>query len=365
MKYKVLILTFGVWFLVCQSCGSVVSTQSNKIEKAHNEALSQTPILLNSEDWKFLQQNPQVYKDIVDKANANLDYQTRAVVDFSPDPHYTKTGLNTSENNGGNFSNDARMAYTQAVAYLVTQEVKYAKTAQRIIDTWAKTLKSVGSEQGKATINFNAPYFFVAANWVKDVNHWNHQTADLFFKQIILPQTSRATNGNHGLWAILMEATAAQYFQDKTLMNSARKRWEELLQNIVAEDGSMPYEIQRSGTSNWVGGPDKGKKGMAYNHYALLPASLAAKVFADNHMPVWHSKGGKRLEKAYNQAVEWTAYPERFPYYQSNNGDLIGVDNAAYFILLQRYYPNPTAQQLIQNKTLGMNAFYLKELYSK
>lgn len=320
--------------------------------------------LLNQDDMNNMSKNPTRFQSIVAKADENIHYKTSPVADFAPEPHYTASGINQTQNNGKNFTMDARMAYTQALAYLVTKDLKYAKAAQRIIDEWANVMQIISTRQGKATVNFDAPYLIVACSWVATVDNWNHTKADNMIKNILLPASERKVNGNHGLWGILMEATAAQYFQNGMALNSAYNRWQEILASLVIEDGTMPSEMERSGTTNWRGGPDKGKKGIAYTHYTLFPAALSAKIFSDSGLPVWNSSGGLLMQKAFAKAAEWTLDPTTFPYYQSNNGQLDEVNNAAYFTILNKYYPNTNAQAVIDRGALAFNGFNVLELFN-
>ena len=161
-----------------------------------------------------------------------------------------------------------------------------------------------------------------------------------------------------------MDSSAYAYLGDKAGLDKSHARWNELMRDSVSADGSMLHEIERSATSNWIGGPDKGIKGMAYTHYALLPASLSAKIFADQGQPVWKTPEGQLLKSAFDKAAAWTRHPETFPYYASNNGKLEAVRNAAYFALLQNYYPNKDAEAVLNDgEKVGLNGFYLLELF--
>lgn len=255
-----------------------------------------------------------------------------------------------------------RIAYNQALAYIITGDTKYAQATQRIIDAWAKTLKKVDSEQGRANMNFYSPYAIIAAGWTTGVNHWNHSAFDRMLKEQILPATNISNDQNHGLWACLMEATAAQYLGDQAMLQHIKQRWTEILQNEVKPDGSMPLEMERSATSNWRGGPDKGIKGMAYTHYALLPATLTAKILDDCGLSPWNSEGGRLLELAFGKAAEWTNHPERFPYYASNNGKLIDMRTACYFSILIKHYPNKDAQAVLDEGNIAKDEFDIMEL---
>ena len=255
------------------------------------------------------------------------------------------------------------MAYRAGLCYLLTADPRFAATAQRILDAWAGTLRQVATPQGKADANFNLPYMIMAASWVRGVGGWHSAPFDQFLRTTVLPVSQAANPNNHGLWGVLLNASAAAYLGDAPRLRAARARWQQLLRGEVAADGSLPQEMQRSGTTNWRGGPDKGSKGLAYTHYALLPASLTAKIFADQQQPVWHTPGGQLLQAAFGQAAAWTLRPNTFPYFASNGGHLEGVRNAAYFALLLHYYPNQDAEAVLRQGNVGMNGFWLLELF--
>lgn len=297
-------------------------------------------------------------------AEENLNYNAKPLETCGPEPHYNSGGTNESDNSAKVYGADMRMAYNQALAYIITGDTKYADVAHRIIDAWANTLKRVTSEQGKANINFYSPYAIIAAGWTVDVNNWNHKPFDSMLKNIILPATKIDNNLNHGLWAAFMQACAAQYLKDPILMKNTFYRWGKIMKKEVdPNDGSMPQEMDRSATSNYHGGPDRGIKGMAYTHYALLPATMAAKIFDSFGLSPWNSEGGRLLELAFGKAAEWTNHPERFPFYASNNGNLIDVRTCAYFIILQKHYNNEDAKEVMKAGNIDKDHFYLLDLF--
>ncbi|WP_223653958.1 alginate lyase family protein [Hymenobacter psoromatis] len=247
---------------------------------------------------------------------------------------------------------------------MLTADPRFAATAQRILDAWAGTLRQVATPQGKADVNFNLPYMIMAASWVRGVGGWHSAPFDQFLRTTVLPVSQAANPRNHGLWGVLLDASAAAYLGDAPRLRTARERWQILMRGEVAADSSLPEEMQRSGTTNWRSGPDKGFKGLAYTHYALLPASLAAKIFADQQQPVWRTPGGQLLQAAFDRAAAWTLHPDTFPYFASNGGHLEGVRNAAYFALLLHYYPNQDAEAVLRQGDVGMNGFQLLELFA-
>ena len=342
-------------------------TKSPVVEPAipKAKAAAGATVLVTEAEISALRLNKDRYAALIKGVTAKLDYQPTPVTDFSPDAHYNADGVNTNGNNAKQLAADALMAYRSGFCYLVTGDARFAATTQRILDGWAGTLTKVSTDQGKADISFNLPYMIIAASWVRDANKWSSDPFSTFLRKTILPVSQISKSNNHGLWGGLMNASAAVFLGDTKMLNATRERWEVLMQEEVSADGSMPAEMERSATSNWRGGPDKGIRGMAYTHYALMPASLTAKIFADQGQPVWQSSGGKLLQSAYDRAAAWTLHPETFPYYASNNGQLQGVRDAAYFVLLLPHFPNQDAAAVVAQGNLGLNGFLIVELFGK
>ena len=318
-------------------------------------------ILLTADEIRGLSNSAGEYDGYLRSCAANLDYAPSPVSDLRSQPVYSSDGQTSTPDR--RLSNDSNMAYRFAVCYLVSKDKRYAGKTEQILDAWAKTLSRVSTEQGRYEVNFNFPRMVLAANWVKPANEWDSRSFDSLLRRVVLPQSTSGAKNNHGFWGVLLETTIGAHLGDTALLRSARSRFESLLLSAVASDGSMPLEITRSATSNWNGGPDKGIKGLAYTHYALLPAAVTAKILADRGQAMWTTEGGKKLRLAFRKAAACTLNPETFPYYKSNDGQLIGVNNGSYFPLLLRYYTSPEATEVVATKPLQANSFLLVELF--
>jgi hypothetical protein len=212
-------------------------------------------------------------------------------------------------------------------------------------------------------MNFNIPQFVIAASWVRTAGQWDDSDFRAMLKNYALPATHAAKANNHGNWGVLMETSVAAYLEDARRLDVAYQRWQNLLINQVAPDGSLPLEICRSNTDHYCEGADKGVNGISYTHYTLYPATLTAELFLRQGRNLYTTNAGKNLERAYQKAAEWTLHPERFPYYASNQGHLNGVHNIAYFSVLQTHFPKPDAAEALQQGSVGMNSFELLMLY--
>lgn len=326
-------------------------------------AFSSPGFLLTPQQVAALPDQRSRFTAVITQCDRQLSRTPHPVTRLALANHYSATGTNHASQAANTLAPDARAAYLAALCYLVTGQARYASHAQSIMDAWAATLTSAPTLQGKDAITVDMPYMVGAAIWVRGANHWNSAPFAAFLHNVVLPNTLIRNPNNHGMWAVLLEASIASFTGDSSLMGSAQARWEQILRGEVGADGVMPREARRSDTSNYHGGPDRGIKGIDYTHYTLLPASLAAKIFADAGRPVWATPGGNLLRLAFAKAAAWTLDPQSFPYYQGAAANLIGVDNASYFPLLLRYYPNADAAQVVASGKITADGFKLTLLF--
>lgn len=339
----------------------LLTAEANK--DANRQNINQPTILLNSSDIATLRANPSRYASVITTCNGQLNYQPHPIAVLNAKPHYTTTGPQPPDPGSVQLSKDGTVAYQLGFCYLMTQDERYAVAAQHILDVWASTFQQTSTHQSQGVINFYMPYMVIAADWVRPAAHWDSHRFDTFLRNSILPLAETDNDNNHGLWGVFLKGAIGAYLGNERIIDSAQARWQEILQGAVAADGTMPHELARSDTNNFVGGKTQGIKGIAYTHYAMLPASLAAKVFSDTGRDVWHTQGGTLLQKAFNRAAILTLHPETSPYYQSNNGQLIGVQNGSYFPLLLKYFPNKNAQEAVQLGYVSGDKFMLPILF--
>jgi hypothetical protein len=321
---------------------------------AANSAHASGGLWLKDEDIRLLRKEPARTAGLLRQCEKEITEKISPLADLAPPPHYSATGTVHSDV-AASFSADARRSFRAGMCYVVSQDQRYASYAQKALTAWGDTLRAVSSEQGRAEINFNLPYFVLAASMVRGVNGWDDTSFRHLLTEVALPIKANNTKNNHANWQVFRDASIAAYIGDAALLERTRQHWMALMDSQVDTDGSLPLEICRSGTTNWCDGPDKGINGISYTHYTLAPTTAAARIFDLQGRPVWQTPEGGKLGAAFRKAAAWTRHPESFPYYASNNGKLNGVNNDAYFLLLQRYYPNEDAANVIKGGKLGMD----------
>jgi hypothetical protein len=306
---------------------------------------------------------PSQWAPLSASCEKNLNYVPRPVADFQPPPHYVDP--KGEARIAGSLGADGKVAYQEALCYALSDDVRYARVGERILDSWATSVRQVAPGQGAADFNFTFPLYALAGAALRQDKGWDDTSFKTFLRQQVLPLSVASHANNFGNWGVFLEASSALYLDDQVLMQRAASRWRALMLSQVAADGSLPAEICRSDTTDYCGGPDKGIRGIAYTHYALLPTTLAAEIFRNAGIDVYAEASGRKLAQAYARAAGWTLHPETFPYYASQGGRLQGVRNAAYFQVLQRRVPCLDGGEVISQGHLSMDGYELQLLYGR
>jgi len=244
---------------------------------------------------------------------------------------------------------DIRRAYRAALCYRLSGHAAYAVQTQSIADAWAGTMKSAFNAQGRSDINFNIAQLVVAASWVEGANGWNAAPFKTWLRTVIASLSLSAEPNNRGNWGNLQDAAIAAFINDTPA--------------LATDDGTMPMEICRSNSSDHCGGPDKGVNGLAYTHYALLPAAIAGEILEVQGQKSYASPSGASFAKAFQKAATFTRTPALFPFYASNKGQLNKIDHCAYFALAAQHFPNENARAVLSAGTCKSDIWMLQKLF--
>ncbi len=252
---------------------------------------------------------------------------------------------------------DATLAYEEALCFRILNESRYAKQSAKVINAWASTLKEFDPSLADTKLSMNeffAP-MIVAADLLNTSNEWtvgDKLRFKDFIRQIILPlNTMEPKQNNHANWGVFLVLCAAAYTDDVVLFEKAKDRFKSLIDIQIGADGTMVLEYDRSDTKNWHGGPTKGKNGIWYSNYALMPITLAAEVLNSNGFDLYNYRtiSGKSIGLAFKKAAEWSRHPELFPFYKLNHGKLKGARAVSYFEILNQHWPDPNASELLSS----------------
>lgn len=321
------------------------------------------PLFVDDSRIANLRQNKKFTQSILRKCDKELTFPTYAVADFAPMPHYTTLGANPDDDQAKGLTGDFRRAYRMALCFRLSRNMDYAHATQKVVIAWTSTMKQASNAQGRADINFNLAQLIVAASWVEGVNAWNGDAFKSWLKTIAAPLSLSTEPNNRGNWGNLQDISIAAFIDDETSLRQAAARWQALISSEVAEDGTMPQEICRSNSSNHCDGPDKGVNGIAYTHFALLPAFLGAEILQKQGIDLYKSKAAKALQNAFTKSADFTSNPEHFPFYDLNYGKLNKIDHCAYFALAQTHFANVDAKSAIASGTCKSDFWLIQNLF--
>jgi hypothetical protein len=251
---------------------------------------------------------------------------------------------------------ESRLSYELSLCYRLTDDERYSKKSAEIINAWSTTLKTYDLSLGDTKLSMSESFssMILAADLLKTYNGFTITIQDQFkdlLRKVVLPlNTMDDKKNNHANWGLLLVLSSAAYLDDLGLLERAESRYKELIAIQIEPDGTLLREIDRSNTTNYHGGSTKGQKGIWYTNYALSPTTLSAEILNINGRNVYSykSSSGGSLKAGYEKAAEWSAHPETFPYYKSNNGKLFGMNYVSYFEILNMIWPNENAKKKLR-----------------
>jgi len=322
-----------------------------------------TPLLVDNAHIAALRADTKVATSLLKKCDAESTLPIHAVADFAPQPHYTDAGANPDDDEAKGLTGDIRRAYRAALCYRLIGYTAYAQQTQAIADAWATTMKSASNAQGRADINFNIAQLIVAASWVDGVAGWNAAPFKSWLKTAIAPLSLSAEPNNRGNWGNLQDVASAAFTDDKPKLQAAAQRWSDLLASEIAADGTLPLEVCRSNSANHCDGADKGVNGLAYTHFALLPATLAGFLLEQAGQESFKGTSGAAFAKAIAATANFVRNPQQFPFFASNHGVLNKVDYCAYFAPAAQRFPDKNARDVLAAGTCKSDYWLLMQLF--
>lgn len=295
---------------------------------------------------------------------------------FEPDPptvfeaesSYTEEG---SEENlqSLRISRAGQVAYRSALLYRITKDESYAERSQEIIDVFVDNLSIIKGDVAKGIIGFHFLYFVLAGDWVRGVNGWGGNAFSDFLMDVIKPASRRDYKNNIASWWCALEAGIYAYrlnnptvlASDRKGMSDTRILWRTQIANQVCrkissiapvkyspacslsfvkdlhfseKEWTLPDEITRSTTSDFHGGETKGRKGISYTHFGMLPWALSAEILYKKGYDCYKTTEARYFENIFTKVVGWVDNPSTFPYADGQVNQLLNVRQCSYFALL-------------------------------
>lgn len=239
---------------------------------------------------------------------------------------------------------DANAVYELALCWRMTADERYARSAVRLIDGWANTVKTTSREDDSTlSFSYHFPAMIFGADLLASWPGFSAESQDAFrrfCRKTALPLNTMDRSNNWGNWGLVLVLACARYLDDDELLDRGEQRWKELLDRQIDNGGHLHHEVRRSG----------GMRGIWYSHFSLFPQTIAAEILrlAGRDLYDWRSPEGHALRQAFEPLAGWSRDPASFPYWDSDPKRLTGVTYFGYFEILNAHWPNDDATALLR-----------------
>ncbi|MET7995447.1 alginate lyase family protein [Amycolatopsis sp. NPDC005232] len=150
---------------------------------------------------------------------------------------------------------DAIAAYTDALAWYITQDARYAQKAIALMDAWSATITSHTNSNAPLQTGWAGASWSRAAELIKSTyTSWpNAGRFATMLRNVYLPKLLAGSNSN-GNWELVMTEAAvgiSVFLDDKSSYDSAMTRYRNRVAAYVylSTDGTLPKTVPGSGLS--------------------------------------------------------------------------------------------------------------------
>ncbi|MEA4935331.1 MAG: alginate lyase family protein [Paludibacter sp.] len=256
------------------------------------------------------------YEDLIRVADSYSNRTHTATSDFHTPPYYDDQAENAQAKEG--LALDAHAAHTNALAYALSGETKYAQKAIYFLNAWASIHKTITENdvQGEATGTVLTASnlmsgFLIAADLLLGQAIWSENEKTIFklwVQQVFLPAASsiKTKTNNWGDWGTFGTASSYHILKDQTKLLLEIERMKARIDKYQDADGFMPQEIRREANGLW------------YTYFALVPVTLSAQLaYNTTGEDLFHyeSANGKKIQKALNCLYYYIFHKSEWPWY--------------------------------------------------
>lgn len=236
-----------------------------------------------------------------------LAFADRAV-DREPEPE-EPLDINGTE---APFVDDSAAAYGLGLAYVVTNEQRFAEAAARYIGGWVEATTTTrdacpdrGACQTSLIVSRTAPGFVFAAALIAGSGAMSDAQTSAFrawLTTVILPVASTLEN-NWGDAGAFTAVVLTDFLGDRPGLEAALERWRVQTDRIAA-DGHIPEETRR------------GSSGMSYTQEALQYRVAVAVIGERYGLDLWDFRGdgGATLTEAIDYLATYWSRPDSWPW---------------------------------------------------
>ncbi len=249
-----------------------------------------------------------------------------------PDTFYIDKG---SPENRDSLWRSASAAYTSALAYTYSGNVKYAQTAVRVLNAWAnKGTVFTGKSRFLQLGAWFTPMLY-SADLLNDYNGWKVTDRLQFkkwWKEQCLVNTIYVMRTKLNNWAdagVIGCMAAAMVFEDQSLFEETLN---ELLsyykENTTGKADSMGISWKLAKNSRGVYLPleavrEQGRKGLTYSHLAMTTTSQSLEMARYAGFDFWsaNTPQGANFQGVIEQLFKWSILGEDYPWYSNPDNE--------------------------------------------
>jgi len=238
----------------------------------------------------------------------------------------------------GRFLPDTQDAYTLALAWVVSNDERYARRAAEFITAWVSGVDQTsdtctdrgGSDCATSLlVSRAAPGFVFAADLLHGsgaLSVDDESRLKSWLTRLILPAASERTN-NWGDAGNFMRLAVAAYIGDGAEFNAAIDGWRAGM-DMVTSEGQIPEETRR------------GSLGLLYTQGAISFKVGAAAIAERRGINLWdyHGKNGGTLRLAVDTLARYWVNPKSWPWHKGHL-EIPNVDPA--WELIYHRWPDP------------------------
>lgn len=235
-------------FIISLQLQSQDFTHPGAMHSKRDLALIKTKIQSNQQPWKeaydqFLTSKAASYQGINPKAYASLAYQHHAYTSV-------KCGSFNKPNVGCNdIVYDGMAAYSLALRFYFTDDIRYAKKAIEIMDAWSVKYRKNEESNSRLVVSWAIPWYVNAAEilrYTADSGWTNQNTSRLNtllgrFKEYLDWEEDGPAN-NWTMSQIEARMALAIFQDDRSYFDAAVRKWKQRIKTYIYQtsDGSKP-----------------------------------------------------------------------------------------------------------------------------
>jgi hypothetical protein len=228
------------------------------------------------------------------------------------------------------------------LAYVITDDTRYADQAVRIIRVWSidpatRMAPMYTTKQSQIELSITLPGMFYGADLLETYPDWPTEEQRAFQEWVAAIAESAkgwSSKNNFENWRVNFIAAAGAYLDNQALLDYAFDRYRSIISAQIDNEGRMVEELERSA-------------GLGYSLYAINAMIQTAEIARHHNVDLYNytTADGVGLKRAVDFHARYALAPEQWPYKQE--APLKPEDNLALFELAYAYWGEPAYLDVI------------------